>query len=281
MAVAAAPAAASWIGPAIGAAGSVLGGLLGGGDEPKQSNELQSAVSTGTSLSSSNQSIAFEELFRSLYGDAFGGAAAVKANVPLFQGEAAQLFGGGSDFLKSLAGRGPGTDYLTSRLSGDDPALTAQLAELKSGLGDLFREEINPAITSKSIAAGTLGGGRQGVAQGIAAGKLGDVYQRGATSLLASAQGQRDTIASGLNTNATNAAAAGLAGLPNVLSLATSKATAPLMAQSLLQQILGGPTTLTTASGTSEQTSNQFGLTGRADLSKLIPIFQTLMQSGG
>lgn len=277
---AAAAGSSSWIGPAIAAGGSILGGLLGGsGGDPKAPNQLSTGFGNSVTNNVSNQTVAFEDLFKKLYGDSFAGAGAVQRNVPLFQGEAAQLFSGGTDFLKSLASGGPGGSYIDSRLGPTDPALQAQLESLKSGLGSLFTDELNPAIRSDSVAMGTLGGGGEGVAQGVAAGKIAQAYQTGAASLLSSSQQQRDTLALGANANATSAATAGIAGLPALLGIAQTKASAPLLAQSLLQSILGGPTTLTNATGTSVSTQGNTSLQGRGDLSKILPIFQGLINA--
>jgi hypothetical protein len=277
---AAAAGSSSWIGPAIAGGASVLGGLLsGGGDAAKAPNQISTGFGTSVTDNASTQSIAFQDLFKKLYGDSFAGASDVAKNVPLFQGEAASLFNGGSDFLKSLASGGPGGDYINSRLGPNDPALQAQLEALKSGLGSLFNDELNPAIRSDGVATGTLGGGGNGVAQGVAAGKVSDAYQQGAASLLASSQQQRDALALGANANATTAATAGIAGLPALLGISQAKASAPLLSQSLLQQILGGPTTLTNATGTSVSNQGQSSIQGRGDLSKILPIFQGLVGS--
>lgn len=75
----------------------------------------------------------------------------------------------------------------TSSLANPQAQIAAQSASLQSGLGQLFREEINPAITSRAIAAGGLGGGRQGVAQGVAAGQLGQAYTQGLGDIVANA----------------------------------------------------------------------------------------------
>lgn len=64
----------------------------------------------------------------------------------------------------------------------------AQMASLKSGLGAMFRDEINPAIKGNALGAGGFGGGRQGVAQGVAAGQLADTYAASHGDIMASAR---------------------------------------------------------------------------------------------
>jgi len=120
--------------------------------------------------------------------------------------------------------------------------IDAQTSSLQSGLGRLFREEINPQLTSDAILAGGLGGGRQGVAQGVAAGQLASAYTEGVGDIVARA-----------NQNAT--AAAGI--LPGVtqglLQSRLAPQTAGLDVLAQLSGILGSPTILqrTQASGSS------------------------------
>jgi len=68
--------------------------------------------------------------------------------------------------------------------------IAAQSASLQSGLGDLFRNEINPAIQSNAVAMGGLGGGRQGVAEGVATGQLANAYTQGLGDITARANAQ-------------------------------------------------------------------------------------------
>lgn len=68
--------------------------------------------------------------------------------------------------------------------------IQAQGRSLQSGLGEMFREELNPAIRGNAIAAGGFGGGRQGVAQGQAVGELADAYTQGLGDITANANAQ-------------------------------------------------------------------------------------------
>lgn len=216
--------------------------------QQSSSASLGSSFSEGSSQSSgqagSSQSIAFEELFRSLYGDAFKGAAAVSANTGILQGEAAQLFSGGTKFLDMLSG-GPANDYLDARLTGPDAAAGAQLNALSSSLGDFFNEQLLPGIKGRGIAAGTYGGARTDVAESLAAKQVAGQFSQGAASILANSQAQRDAAAATRGTQQIQSASAGLTALPSLFQLAQGGANAALSPYLALAQILGGPTTLT------------------------------------
>lgn len=76
----------------------------------------------------------------------------------------------------------------TAAMTDPSAMIRAQAGSLKAGLGDLFRTEINPAIQTDAIAAGGFGGGRQGVAEGVAAGQLADAYTQGFGDIVANAR---------------------------------------------------------------------------------------------
>lgn len=223
---------------------------FGGSKSSSQSSSYGYNESFSDSLSQassrSDQRIAFEDIFRELYTGAAGATGKAAEMLPLFQGQAADLYSSGADFLDRL-GVGAGEDYLQSRLT-DTSARDAQLGALKSGLGELFRDEINPAITSRHVAGGTLGGGRQGVAQGVAAGKLGQAYQQGAASIFASDQAQRDQAAGTLISGRNQAAGIGLSALPSLYGIAEGGLNASLSPYAALSQVLGGPTVLGSSS---------------------------------
>lgn len=215
------------------------------------SDSLSQARSVTGGQSTSAQSIAFEDLYQKLFGSATGAAASAAEAAPILQGQAAQLFSGGVDFLAQLQG-GPGTDALAARI-GDTSARDAQLEALQAGLGDLFNEELNPAITGRAVAAGQLGGGRQGVAQAQAAKAIAGQYAQGASSIIASDQAQRDQAATSLAGLQQGGAAAGLSALPGLFGVGQGAAMAGLAPYEALAQILGGPTVLT------QGQSTQFG----------------------
>jgi hypothetical protein len=199
----------------------------------------------GGGSSSSNQAIAFEDLYKQLYGGATNAANNVAMQAPQLQQAAQQLFTGGSQFLQSLNGNA-GSNYMTERLSGPSPVEDI-IASMKTDAGNLFREELNPAITSRAVASGALGGGRQGVAQGIAQGKVADDFTRNAAALRYSDVQAKDAIAANVAGNSIAAANTGLGSLPGMLDLVERGQNAELAPYGSLSSILGGPTTLTSA----------------------------------
>lgn len=211
------------------------------------------AQSLSRSGGSSTSRIAFEDLFQQLYGSATGAAGRAAEMSPLLSGQAAQLFTGGSQFLESLGG-GAGENYLESRL-GPNPLLDEQIGQLGSDVGRFFREELNPAVTGSSVAAGQLGGGRQGVAQGRAIDSAGRQFQRGATELRAADMASRDQAASQLMAGRTQAAGTGLSSLQGLFDLAAGGAGAEMMPYQALASIMGGPTSLTDSEQFAEATS--------------------------
>jgi hypothetical protein len=222
-----------------------------------------SSLSRGSSESvsggqaTSTQNIAFEDLLRSLYGNATDAASAQVANSGLFEGEAQQLFTGGLGFLDQLQ-RPAGTDYLEARVTGPDAAADAQIGALGSSLGRFFNEQLAPGITSRGVSTGTLGGSRQSVSLGKAAGEVGERFSTGVAQILANSQAGRDAAAGMLSSNSINAAGTGLSALPSVLGLAGAGLNAGLSPYLSLSQILGAPTVLTQGqSSQASQSSSQ------------------------
>lgn len=205
--------------------------------------------STGVGSSLSTQNVWNADVLQQLYKGALGAV----PDTSLFSGEAADLFKSGTSFLDQL-GVGAGEDYLSARLS-DTSGRDAQLGALSSGLGALFRDELNPAITSHAVATGTLGGGRQGVAQGIAAGKIAQQYQQGAADIISKDQLARDTAAGQLGQLGIARASTGFAGLDSLLGIASAGLNGSLAPYSTLSQIFGGPLALTTAISSQQQQS--------------------------
>lgn len=207
-------------------------------------NSVSSQDSFSSGQSTSRQNIAFEQMFQQLYGGASGAANRATANAGQLSDTAKQLFTGGSQFLQGLGGDA-GTQYLEDRLDADNPVLNQQIDLLREDTGRLFSEQLNPAITSRAVAGGTLGGGRQGVAQGLAAGEAGRVFTQGATALRAADIAARDNNARTIAQNSLTSASTGLGALPGLLDLAERGNNQELGIYSQLSSILGGPTTLT------------------------------------
>ena len=223
-------------------------------EQASLSQSQSMATGQSQSQSQSNQDIAFRDLYASLYGGASDAASRAVAGADKLGAAAQQLFTGGSQFLENLGGDA-GSDYLESRLNSENPVLEQQIQRLQRDTGRLYREELNPAITSRAVSGGTLGGGRQGVAQGLAAEGASRVFTQGATALRAGDVASRDAIAQSVATNSLNAASTGLGALPSLLEVLTKGNRSELGVYSDLSSILGGPTTLTQSE--SDSTSTQ------------------------
>jgi len=214
--------------------------------------------SVSSSVGSSGQSIAFEDLFSKLYGGATGAAAGIDTGG--ISDAAASLFSGGLSFLDRLGG-GAGADELAARVS-DTSARDAQLATLKTSLGDFFNENLVPGITSRGVSTGTLGGSRDAVELAAAAKAVSGQFATGASSIIAQDQAARDAAAGKL-ADVTNAGAGtGLSALASLYGLAQGGATAGLLPYQQLAAILGGPTTLTSSSQVSDALASSFSNQG-------------------
>jgi len=225
--------------------------------------------SGGASQSTSEQSIAFEDVFARLFGSAEGAAAGLD---PSMLTEAAnQLFSSGSGFMANIGGD-RGTAYLENRLSSDNPVLQEQIDLLGEDLGRFFEEELNPAITSQAVGGGQLGGGRQGVAQGRAISEVSDRFTRGATALRAGDISARDAAAGTLAGNAISGAQVGLGGIPALAGAADLGFSAALAPSERLAAILGGPTVLgssqSSAADWAAAWSNSFGRSSASSTSE-------------
>lgn len=239
-----------------------MSGSLGGGRSKSSQQSSSYGYSGSQQASTSTQDVFQGDIFAQLYGNASTAAGGAAANAGQLRTAAQQLFTGGNQFLEQLGGDA-GSAYLQDRLSANNPVLEEQISQLQQDTGRLFREELNPAITSRSVAGGTFGGGRQGVAQGLAAESAARVFTQGATALRAGDIASRDAVAQSIATNSLNAASTGLGALPSLLDVLERGNNAELGVYGGLSQILGGPTTLTTAQSLAksfgEQTSQSSG----------------------
>jgi len=204
-------------------------------------------VSSGFSagLSGSQGTVFSADLLKRLYNSTLSAAGAIDPATATSRVN--QLFTGGTNILDQLGG-GAGQDYLTKRLSGDNSdILNAQIDALGSDLGRFYTQNLNPAITGNAVAAGQLGGGRQGVAQGIATENVTREFATQAANLRAADVTNRDQAALGL-INGTNASSAtALGALPSLASLGSGASVLdPLKAAS---SIFGAPTVTTESFG--------------------------------
>ena len=97
------------------------------GQSSSFNSSSSSSISGGTSVSGAQDTIAFEDIFASLFGNASSAAAGLD---PSMLTEAANtLFNSGAGFLEGL-GSDAGTAFLEDRLSGDNAVLEEQIGLL-------------------------------------------------------------------------------------------------------------------------------------------------------
>lgn len=232
------------------------GGMLGMGKSQQQasgwnqSDSTQNSTSLSSSESTSGQTVFNSDMITQLMQKA-GMAADGAVQGGDLASAAKQLFSGGSNFLQSLQSPSDaGTSYLTDRLNNSDAA-DAQILQLQKDTGLLFTDQFNPAITSDAVSSGNLGGGRQGVAQGIAMDSLARQFSSQAATIRSNDQAQKDQAASTIAGNSLTAANTGLGALPGLLSVVGQGQNADLDVYSKLAQIYGSPTTLSSSQSTS------------------------------
>jgi len=127
-----------------------------------------------------------------------------------------------------------------------DPSgqIAAQDASLQEGLGQLFSNQIMPSIQGNAIAAGGLGGGRQGVAEGQAAGDIASAYAQARGDIVARAnQGatQANALIPGMNQSIAGSALGQYGGGMDMLGM--------------FSQLLGQPQVLSQGSASSGNSS--------------------------
>jgi hypothetical protein len=221
---------------------------IGGGKETQSARSSSNAQSTDWS-----QQLANAFGINSSQGSTFVDPAQAGARQGLFDQILKQMGGAGAaeaGAQATLGGILPGLQSTFSALGGmTDPSATikAQGSALSEGLGNLFRQEIMPGIKGDAIAAGGFGGGRQGVAEGVAAGQLGQSYTQGLADITAAA-----------NNQALQAAQVQQAMGTSIFDLSQAGSTAGLGWLESLAGILGPTTTLssTSSSGVTGSTSS-------------------------
>lgn len=217
-----------------------------------RSDSSSSAMSVGGSSSQSLDRVFNSDIFSELFGNASLAAGGI--NGDQLGNTANRLFDSGMGFLDELAtlsgggNAGTGEEFLAGELGRGDELLGEQIDALQADLGEFFGETVLPGIRGDAIAAGGLGGSRQGVAEGIAGRGLLREFGRGALGLRENAQARRTAIAetlAGLQTQRRLAATGtGLSALPAQFGLAEAGSMAALSPFMALAQILGSPTVL-------------------------------------
>lgn len=190
-------------------------------------------------VSESEQSIAFEDVFSNLYGNAAGAAGRVASMAPKLNTQASQLFGAGTGFLEDLSG----SDELDARLAegGNEDELIGLLGD---DLGRFASEELLPRIGSRGVATGTFGGSRGEVAKGRVADSLMREFQSGSAAIRSAAVTRRDQLAIAASQRKLNAAGVGLNALPGMFDVAQAGMLSELTPWMSLSQVFGGPTVL-------------------------------------
>lgn len=227
-----------------------IGGSTSKSSSSSSSFDSSSSISgsEGFGKSSSEQSIAFEDIFARLFGGAEGVAGGLDPS--MLTDAANQLFNSGSAFLQGI-GNDQGTQFLQDRLSGENQVLEDQINLLGQDLSNFFNEELLPGITSKAVDGGQLGGGRQGVAQGKAISEVGKQFTRGSVALRSADITARDNAAATLSGNSISGASVGLGGLGPLEGVADLGFSAGIAPYERLAAILGGPTVLSSSSSSS------------------------------
>ena len=100
-----------------------------------------------------------------------------------FSQQAGQGFAGGLDALTQQTQGGTFAQQQLKRIAGgNDPAVQGSIDQLSNDITRNFNQLL-PGIESQAIGGGQLGGGRQGVAQGLLGQSSIDAFQRGATDI--------------------------------------------------------------------------------------------------
>jgi len=194
---------------------------------------------------------------------------------------------GGFDALSQLTqGTGLGQQQLQQIAGGNDPAVGNQIGQLGQDIQRQFNQLL-PGIESQAIGGGQLGGGRQGVAQGLGLQASQDAFGRGAAQIrfddlsrqlqagtaLGQQQGQAGAQLGNLGLqqgigeagfdlqglqSATQANLGGLDQLQNLFNLGFSPFQAEFSPLLSLAQIIGDPTVL--QQGSSFGRTDQFNV---------------------
>lgn len=162
----------------------------------------------------------------------------------------ADLLGQGKDFLGQLAGAGSGLVGF-----GGQELVDTQISQLGADIGDFFQNQIIPGISRDATAVGALGGGRDEVARGAAAGEALDAFSRGSVDIQRGAEAQRLQAGIAAEGFATEASLGGLSSLAQLFGIAQAPFAAQLDPLVQLAGILGGPTVLQQSQSSSQSTS--------------------------
>lgn len=181
----------------------------GGGSSSQQSvgYDYQSALQQ--QMSQSQQSIwgPQAQALQNLFGQATNTMNWQQQNVmPSSSSWVNQVMPGAKQGMSTLQKLAAGGGPLSSYASPNNALARQQVADLSKTVGEQFSREILPSIRSGAGLAGAMGGSRDKIAQGIAAGDAAQAIASGATDLYAQQYGIGAQAAAG-QTDAMNAAA--------------------------------------------------------------------------
>jgi len=214
------------------------------------------------------------------------------SNIPgaeQFGQQGGQAFGQGLQNLGNQAtGNTPAQQQLQRIAGGNDPAVQNQIDQLGTDISRNFGQLL-PQITNAAVGGGQLGGGRQGVAQGLLGQSSIDAFQRGATDIrfgdlarqlsasgtLGGLQGQAAQSQANLggqgflgggqlqqqgNLGAGQLGLGAQQGLGDQFNLGLAPFQAQFGPLQALSQIIGGPTVLSQQSSTGKGKGFDFGI---------------------
>jgi hypothetical protein len=157
--------------------------------------------------------------------------------------QANMLFGSGTGFLEELGG----PSAIDARLA-DTGTADEQVGALGEDLSRFLGEGLLPQLTSRGVATGTLGGGREGVERGLAAESVAREFARGSTAIRTGDVARRDQLATSSAQQRLGAAGVGLNALPGMYDVAQAGVLSELAPWQALSGVLGGPTVLGSSS---------------------------------
>lgn len=137
-------------------------------------------------------------------------------------------------------------------------AQQAQIGQLGDELGAFFQNQILPGIGRTAVGVGGLGGSRQGVAQGIAAGEAARAFSGGVADIMSSGRAQQLAALQG----AVGAGSAGIQGAGQLFGLGAAPFSAQFSPLLNLASIIGGPTVLSENQASSQSRTSSRSSSG-------------------
>ncbi len=127
-----------------------------------------------------------------------------------------------------------------------------QIADLGTNLGNFFNQQLMPGLQGAAVGVGAVGGGRQQLAQGQAAGQVAQQYQQGVTDIMANSQASRQQAAGQVDSNMMGASQGigQLSGMMNNLGLSNMNANWAGLEN--FAGLLGSPTILSNSFASSQ-----------------------------